>query len=119
MTDPTMVLTPEGSGWISHIGEIAALGTALSWTITAMAFEVASKRLGAITVNLLRLFLAFIFLGILNWFVRGTFLPLDASSHAWIWLSVSGLIGFVLGDLFLFQSFTIVGSRVSMLITIQ
>jgi len=99
-----------------HIGEIAALGTAVSWTITAMAFEVASKRLGALTVNLLRLFLAFIFLGILNYFTRGIFLPLDATTHAWIWLSVSGLIGFVLGDLFLFQSFTIVGSRVSMLI---
>lgn len=101
---------------LSHIGEIAALGTAFSWTITAMAFEVASKRLGALTVNLLRLFLAFIFLAILNYFTRGYVLPVDATMHAWIWLSLSGIVGFVIGDFFLFQSFTIVGSRVSMLI---
>ena len=36
--------------------------------------------------------------------------------HQWIWLSLSGFIGFVLGDLFLFKSFTIIGSRIAMLI---
>jgi len=101
---------------ISHIGELAALCTAFSWTITAMAFEVASKRLGALTVNLLRLFLAFVFLAILNYFSRGYILPVDATRHAWVWLGLSGIVGFVIGDYFLFRSFTIVGSRVSMLI---
>jgi drug/metabolite transporter (DMT)-like permease len=36
--------------------------------------------------------------------------------HQWIWLSLSGFIGFVLGDLFLFKSYTIIGSRIAMLI---
>jgi len=43
-------------------------------------------------------------------------LPTDASKDNWIWLALSGLIGFVFGDLFLFKSYTIIGSRFSMLI---
>jgi drug/metabolite transporter (DMT)-like permease len=48
--------------------------------------------------------------------MRGRFFPTDASSHNWIWLSVSGLIGFVIGDFFLFKSYTIIGSWFAMLI---
>jgi drug/metabolite transporter (DMT)-like permease len=40
----------------------------------------------------------------------------DANAENWIWLSLSGLVGFVFGDLFLFKSYTIIGSRFSMLI---
>ncbi len=100
----------------NHVGESAALLTAVFWTITAMAFEVATKRVGAYSVNIIRLFIAFILLAILTFFRRGMLLPMDATAHAWIWLSVSGLVGFILGDLFLFASYPIITSRVSMLI---
>jgi drug/metabolite transporter (DMT)-like permease len=100
----------------NHIGEFAALFTALCWTVTALAFESASNKVGSIAVNLIRLFIAFAFLSVFSYFVRGKLLPLDASPNAWMWLSLSGLIGFVIGDLFLFESYTIIGSRVSMLI---
>ena len=43
-------------------------------------------------------------------------LPLDAGMHAWFWLSVSGVVGFIVGDLFLFASYPIISSRVAMLI---
>lgn len=99
-----------------HIGEYAALFTALCWTVTALSFESASNKVGSIAVNLIRLFIAFVFLSVFSYFVRGKLLPFDASPNAWIWLSLSGLIGFVIGDLFLFESYTIIGSRVSMLI---
>jgi drug/metabolite transporter (DMT)-like permease len=33
-----------------------------------------------------------------------------------MWLSLSGFVGFVFGDLFLFKAFTVIGSRFSMLI---
>lgn len=89
---------------------------AVFWTITALAFESASIRVGSLPVNLIRLVLAFLFLCILTGIVRGNPLPTDASAHNWIWLSISGLIGFVLGDLFLFKSYTIVGSWFAMLI---
>ena len=100
----------------SHFGEIAALLTAVFWTVTSMSFEVAGKRIGSLTVNLLRLYLAFIIYALYLYFVRGMAFPTDASGHAWFWLSISGLIGFVIGDLLLFQAFVVVGARISMLI---
>lgn len=42
--------------------------------------------------------------------------PIDATGSTWIWLTFSGIIGFVVGDLFLFQAFVEIGSRISMLI---
>jgi drug/metabolite transporter (DMT)-like permease len=97
-------------------GELAALATAFFWTVTALSFETAGKKLGSLPVNMIRLWGGFIFLSIYSWFSRGMFIPLDASSHAWFWLFLSGLIGFSLGDLFLFKAFTTIGSRISMLI---
>lgn len=99
-----------------HIGEIASLAVAVFWTVTALAFESASKRVGSLPVNWIRLVLGLVFLSVFTRVQRGLFLPLDASAHAWFWLSLSGFVGFVLGDLFLFRSFVLIGSRVSMLI---
>jgi drug/metabolite transporter (DMT)-like permease len=100
----------------SHLGEYAALLTAIFWTITAIAFESAGKKVGSLSTNLIRLFMAFIFIGIFSQITRGSFIPFDASAHQWIWLSISGFIGFVIGDLLLFEAYVVIGSRVSMLI---
>ena len=97
-------------------GELAALATAVFWTVTAMSFEVAGKKIGSLPVNMIRLWGGFIFLGLFNWFRRGMFISLDASPETWFWLSMSGLIGFSFGDLFLFKAFVTIGSRISMLI---
>ena len=101
---------------MNYTGEYAALLTAVFWTITALAFEVATKRVGTYSVNMIRLTFAFILLAALNYFRRGIILPTDADMHAWIWLSLSGVIGFILGDLFLFASYPIITSRIAMLI---
>ena len=100
----------------SYLGEFAALTTAIFWTITALAFESAGKKVGSLSVNIIRLTLAFFYLGIFSLITNGFFFPEGASAHNWIWLSVSGLIGFVLGDLFLFQAYVVIGARISMLI---
>lgn len=99
-----------------YYGELAALLTAVFWTVTALAFESASRKVGSLSVNLLRLTVAFILLSVYAWISRGKAFPVDAGEHQWIWLSLSGLVGFVLGDLFLFQSYVVIGSRISMLI---
>jgi len=98
-----------------HPGEWAALLTAVFWTVTALSFEAASKRIGSMVVNLLRLIIGFCFLTVFVYFYRGSLLPLDATPQAWFWLTLSGLIGFVFGDLCLFQAFVVVGARISML----
>jgi len=100
----------------NHFGEFAALATAFFWTISALAFESASRRLGSLAVNILRLAIGFVFLTLLIYFRRRILFPADATVENWFWLSLSGLVGFVFGDLFLFKSYTIIGSRFSMLI---
>lgn len=100
----------------NYTGELAALATAFFWTITAMAFEVGSKNIGSLAVNMIRLVLAFIFLSVFNLIARGLVFPTDAGMHAWVWLSVSGLIGFVFGDYFLFRAYASISARVAMLL---
>lgn len=100
----------------SHLGEAAALTTAVCWTVTAVCFESAGKKVGSLAVNFIRLIIAFVLLGAFTLFTRGMFLPLDADGTTWLWLLISGLIGFVIGDLFLFQAYVEIGSRISMLI---
>jgi len=98
-----------------YTGHMAALATAFCWTITALSFESAGRRVGSLPVNFIRLWIGFLFLGVFTLVVRGRFLPTDASGNTWFWLSISGLIGFVLGDGLLFQSFVIIGARIAML----
>jgi drug/metabolite transporter (DMT)-like permease len=101
---------------LKHSGELAALFTALSWTVTALTFEAASKRIGSMIVNLLRLIVGLFFLSIFAWIYRGYLLPVDASGRTWFILILSGLVGFTFGDLCLFQSFVVIGARISMLL---
>ncbi len=100
----------------SHIGEISAFATAVCWTATPIAFEAAGKRVGSLTVNFIRLVIAFVLIGLFTLITRGMFLPIDATSTNWTWLTVSGLIGFVIGDLFLFEAYVKIGARISLLI---
>ncbi len=100
----------------SHIGEIAALITAICWALNGIAFESAGKKIGSLSLSYIRLYIAFVLLCITAYFMRGIALPLDADLNNWIWLSLSGVIGFVLGDIFLFQAYIEIGSRISLLI---
>jgi len=99
-----------------HAGELAALATACCWTTSALAFEAAGRRVGSLALNLIRLVPALVLLSLYSWLVRGVAFPVDASAHAWLWLSLSGLVGFTVGDLCLFRAFVRVGARVSMLL---
>jgi len=92
-------------------GEIAALLTAACWTVSALSFEAAGKRIGSLAVNIIRLGIAFAFLSLYGWLTRGHFLPVDADGHNWYWLSLSGLVGFTLGDMAWFRSLVLLGAR--------
>lgn len=100
----------------SHIGELAALGTALGYTLNGIYFEAAGKRVGSLAVNFIRLVIGFIFLSLFTYFTRGYLLPTDSTLHNWIWLGISGFIGFFLGDIFLFQAYVEIGTRITLLI---
>ncbi len=99
-----------------YSGEIAAIITAMFWAVTATSFEHCAKKIGSINLNILRLFVGIIFLSIFTLITRGFLLPFDASISGWGWLLLSGFVGIVAGDLFLFEAFVRIGSRTSMLI---
>jgi len=100
----------------AHTGEFAALAVAIFWTITALAFESASRKVGSLTVNILRLSMAMVFLSIYTWIARGQILPMDATGFNWLWLGLSGIVGLVMGDYYLFRAYPLIGSRFAMLI---
>ncbi|MDD4144216.1 MAG: DMT family transporter [Prolixibacteraceae bacterium] len=100
----------------NYFGEIAGLLTAVFWTVTSLAFESAGKKVGSLSVNLIRLVIAFFITGVFCWITRGYFWPSDATFYQWKWLILSGLVGFVIGDLLLFQAFVVIGARISMLV---
>ena len=100
---------------MQRIGELAALGTAVSWTLAALFFEQGVKRVGVLSVNFFKVVFAFVLLTITASFFRGMPLPLDASPRAAIFLSLSGIVGFVVTDMFLFTAYGTIGPRITML----
>lgn len=101
---------------VSTIGELAALATAFCWTVSALCWTAAGRRVGSLAVNIIRLFVALPMFLLYNGLVLGEVVPLSASSHAWVWLSLSGVAGFFLCDLFFFSSFLLIGPRMALLI---
>ncbi len=101
---------------MSSLGIIAGLATAVLWTATAVCFEAAMRRIGSLSVNVLRMVVAaLLFVGLSLW-RTGHFLPQGLAGFMWRDLTLSGLVGFVIGDLMLFQAFVLIGGRLSMLI---
>ncbi len=96
---------------MNYLGEIISLTVAVSWTITALFAEVGSKRLGSLQMNVIRMLLSLLMLGMTLWYFTGSPIPLYADDKAWFWLLMSGFVGYVLGDYCLFNSYILIGSR--------
>ena len=97
-------------------GETVALVVAVLWTSGALFGELASKRLGALRLNVIRMALSLLLLGTALWFMVGHPYPYMADRQTWLWMSLSGLMGFAVGDYFLFNSYILIGSRFSQLL---
>lgn len=98
------------------LGETIAIGTVLCWTISVQFFEAATKRAGSTPVNIIRIGLAVLFFAVFLQFRDSQPIPLDFPVRAWLLLSLSGVIGFFLGDIYLFKALVELGPRVAMLI---
>ncbi|MEO8503618.1 MAG: DMT family transporter [Acidobacteriota bacterium] len=101
---------------VSRLGELAALGTSVSWTCSALFFSAAGRRIGSLATNILRLGFAVIFLSLATLVLRGHLLPHDASAFTWRWLALSGFVGLVFGDLCQFRAFVVLGPRLTLLV---
>ena len=98
-----------------YLGEAAAVITSITFAINSALFTLAGREVGSLVVNRLRLVAASFFLITAHWIFLGTPWPTSADFDQWIWLGLSGIVGLVLGDAFLFQAFVWVGPRLSML----
>ena len=96
---------------MAYIGELISIGVAFSWTATALLSEFGSKRLGNLTLNVLRMGLALLFSLVLFGVVTGNPLPAGVPADACGWMLLSGLVGYVIGDFCLFQCYILIGSR--------
>ena len=96
---------------MTYLGELISIGVAFSWTATALLSEFGSKRLGNLTLNVLRIAMALLFSLVLFGVVTGNPFPVGVSGEACGWMLLSGLVGYVIGDFCLFQCYIIIGSR--------
>lgn len=96
---------------MQHLGEIISLIVALSWTATAIFADIASHRLGALPLNLIRMGFSIVFLSVLLVIVTGSPIPLYADGATYFWLALSGLVGYVFGDMCLFICYVLIGSK--------
>jgi drug/metabolite transporter (DMT)-like permease len=101
---------------MEYLGQIIAIAVAVSWTVTALSFEFAGKRIGSLSVNVWRVVVGFVLLGGLLLFTTGSFMPAHADGNTWLWMSLSGAVGFVFGDFCLFYSYLLITARFSQLL---
>lgn len=92
-------------------GEILSIIVALSWTATALFAEVGSKRMGSLPFNAVRMAMSLCFLALTLWLTMGTPWPRYADTSTILWLLLSGVVGYVVGDYCLMQGYIIIGSR--------
>ncbi|UCG32706.1 MAG: DMT family transporter [Phycisphaerales bacterium] len=98
-------------GDIPFVGEIAGLSTAVCWSFCSIAFAFAGRRIGAMAVNQLRLPMAVALLSVSHVLLFGELWPQAATGRQVFWLTLSGVVGLSLGDLFLLHCFVVIGPR--------
>lgn len=96
-----------------HLGEITALLTACCWSFSSYIFTAAANRIGSVQLNINRMIFAVIILFITIILAGINF---ELSNKQILNLSISGIVGLVFGDSFLFKAFTMIGTRLSMLL---
>lgn len=101
---------------MSLTGQLYAISCTFCWALTAVSFTYASRRIGSLSVNIIRLMVAVLFFMVLSAIRFGAVWPQQATPHQLIWMSISGVVGFFLGDLFLFRSLLLIGTRLAMLV---
>ncbi len=101
---------------MQYLGELAALSTALFWSFTAVFFSEAGKLIGSFHVNKIRLVFAFGIYTIVLLITTGSPWPLGLNSAQIFWLTLSALIGLVIGDGCGFKALVMIGPRLATLI---
>jgi drug/metabolite transporter (DMT)-like permease len=97
------------------MGEFAALGTSILWSLTSVLFTLAARKVGSVVVNRIRLVLAVLLISLTHLILLNQIIPDHVYPESAFWLGLSGIIGLVAGDASLFQAFVLIGPRLAML----
>ncbi|MFL5752581.1 MAG: DMT family transporter [Bacteroidia bacterium] len=103
-----------------NYGELIALLTTFCWSIGIFPFTEASRRLGTAALNQYRLLLAWLIITCFLIIFNGLSFPqlfTQPGYKNYLYLGLSGILGFTLGDFFSFTSFTILGPKLGSLYT--
>ncbi len=98
---------------MNYVGETCALLTACCWSCSALAFSAATLRVGPVRLNVTRLLMAALLLFV-TVVLAGIEVHLSTSQLRN--LAISGIVGLVIGDTYLFKSYENIGARMGMLI---
>ena len=98
------------------LGQLAALGAAMAWTVSGLFDEHFTKGIWGLSVNFLRLCLGLVLVTLLSVLTTGQVLEIPAAGSGAIWFVLSGLIAFAIGDNFLITAFQTIGARITLLI---
>ena len=92
------------------VGETSAVLTSVMWTTCSILFAYAGRRIGALSVNAIRIIIALGFLGAAHILVLGTIIP-QANNAQWSYMALSGIVGLALGDFGYFGTLVVLGPR--------
>ncbi len=96
-----------------YIGEISALVTACLWSVTSFLFAFAAEKVGSVQVNINRIILAAVILFLI---VAVSGIDYTLSALQVYYLIISGVVGLVIGDSFLFKCYQLIGARLGMIL---
>lgn len=95
-----------------YIGEISAIVTACLWSVTSYLFAFAAEKVGSVQVNINRIILAAVVLFLI---VAVSGIDYTLSTSQVVYLIISGVVGLVIGDSFLFKTYQLIGARLGMI----
>lgn len=97
------------------MGQFAAVGASIAFSITSTMFTLAGRKYGALLLMRTSLPMGLAVMLVLHWLAVGELLPVDVGSR-WIWLGMSGVIGFWIGSIWIVNAFVLIGPRLSLLV---
>lgn len=101
---------------MGYIGELSALGASLVWAVAGVLTEDAARRANATDLNLFVKASGYLMITLITVLLGNSFFPMGVSGASWLWLVLSGIFGFALGDSYLFKAYHLIGVKIALLI---
>lgn len=98
------------------IGQLLGLLTAVCWAQNSLVYRFLGTKVGSDAVAHVRMWIALPAIILLAYFIEGSFFPTSLSAQTYLVLFASGVIGYFITDLMLFQAYVWLGARESMVI---